>query len=127
MSKLGCKCGHIITDQADNLAYKAEFVRNQDLPAYDVFLKDVSNFASSIENGTKKEWLQNYFGDNNYEKLDNYFIIQYIYAIKVVNMIGTVYLCENCGRVLIQKGNGNAFLPFSPDNSEWKDLFKGIV
>lgn len=126
MSKLGCICGHTIVDQTDNLAYKADFIRNQDLDKIDKRTDDIASFIDAVKNGKRDEWLATYFGSDTYKTISDSSIVFDILSRHTLNYESTIYQCEKCGRVKIQLGDTNNFLSFSPDEKNWQDLFKGL-
>lgn len=125
MSKINCLCGHVIVDQTDNLAYKAIFVRHQDLEQIDNWTKDIANFIISVKIGKRKEWLNEYFNSDIYDNISDESVVFDIMAKNTFNYESIIYQCEKCGRVLIQKGNQNEYLSFYPEDDNWVDLFKG--
>lgn len=126
MSKLECICGNIIIDQSDFLAYKAEFVRHQDLDIIDKRVDDVSSFVNAITTGNRNNWLNEYFGSNIYETISDSNIISDIITRNTLDYESIIYQCQICGRIKVQIGKTNKFLSFIPENNEWQDLLKGL-
>lgn len=127
MAKLGCICGHTIVDQTDNIKYKASFIRDQDIDTIDnLQAKDINDFITAIINNERDNWLKDYFCTDAYKNYPNSFIIQDIMVKHSLKYESDIFLCEDCGRIKIQKGIENKFISFTPENSEWKDIFKGL-
>lgn len=126
MSKLGCICGHIIVDQTDNISYKAQFIRNQDLDAKDNQVEDINNFINAIKSGERNKWLKNYFEVEIYENLPDSTVIGDIISKYNLKYENDIFLCEKCGRIKIQKGDENKFISFLPEDNKWIDIFKGL-
>lgn len=63
MSKLVCRCGHIIVDQTDDLPYKAALLREQH---EEVFFSDASLLADELlaaaSAGSVDELLERHYG-----------------------------------------------------------------
>lgn len=126
MSKLGCACGHTISDQTDNIIYKAHFKRDQDQKIYSDQIEDIVSYIDSVRKGTEKEWIKNRFGEDASTDMKDIHAVCNILVNPSVEYESRMYLCEECGRVLIQKGVENRFLSFTPETEEWEDLFKGV-
>jgi hypothetical protein len=126
MAKIRCTCGHSIVDQTGNLPYKAYFFRDSDKDSYYDFTDEVGSFIESIKNNTRDEWITSYF-PNAYPKDEpDAFVIADIITFKQRKFISDMYQCENCGRVLIQKGNQNIFPVFKPEDDHSEALFESI-
>ncbi len=126
MSKLGCICGHTIVDQTIDIAYKANFIRDQDFDTIANWTTDVENFINAVKNGRRDQWLNEYFGSDVYKTISDSSVVFDISSRHTLDYKSTIYLCEKCGRIKIQIGNSNKFLSFSPEDKEWPDLFKGL-
>lgn len=127
MAKLGCICGHTIVDQTNNISYKASFIRDQDFDTIDnLQADDINDFINAIINNGRDKWLKDYFRTDAYKNFPNSVVIQDIMCRHSIEYESEMFLCENCGRIKIQKGSENRFISFTPENSEWKDILKGI-
>ena len=125
MSKLGCKCGHVIVDQADNLEYKGYI-----LP--DTYVDDVSeNLTSNIDslleaikNGKRLEWMKEHFTVPPYptDLKESYMIHD---SLNMIDKTQVIFECENCGRIAIQIGQTSKFKFYSPDTDDRKGILKG--
>jgi hypothetical protein len=127
MAKLGCICGHTIVDQTDNISYKASFIRDQDIDTIDnLQADDINDFINAIINNERDKWLKNYFCTDAYKNLKNSVIIQDIMSRHSLKYESEIFLCEECGRIKIQKGTENKFISFSAEDNQWIDIFKGL-
>ncbi len=126
MSKIRCKCGHSIVDQSNNLPYKAYFFRDSEDESYYDYIDEISGFIESIKNNTRDEWITNYFPGAYPLDEPDALVIADIITSKQRKFISEMYQCENCGRLLIQKGNENLFPVFKPEDENSKGLFNSI-
>lgn len=127
MAKLGCICGHTIVDQTNNLSYKASFIRDQDIDTIDnLQANDINDFINAIINNERDKWLKDYFCMDVYKNYPNSVVIQDIMSRHSIKYESEMFLCENCGRIKIEKGSENRLISFIPENSEWKDILKGL-
>jgi hypothetical protein len=122
MSKLICNCGHIIVDQTDNLPYKAYCFRDEDMDKYYERFDLVEEFINAIKKGEREAYIHKIFGEEYPTNLKDSSIIHDI----LWRLESIMYQCDNCGRVLIQKGDLNAYFSFLPEDEDAKDIFKGI-
>jgi hypothetical protein len=126
MSKIACTCGNIISDNSDNLGYKAHFIRNQDLNAADQQTLDISAFIDSIKNGTRNQWIDSYFDSTTHKLLSDKEIVFFITINYMLKYNSDMFLCDECGRVIIQKGMENKYIGFTPEDNQWPFLFNGL-
>src|SRR5687767_2712777 len=107
MASLQCRCGQVIVDRTDNLAYKGRIVRDQDQDQFlDQVSHDIASFVTALVDGTEHAWLVNHFQFTEaypsetsteaviHDLLAGAFILRYSL---------TTYQCEQCGRVWIQE------------------------
>jgi hypothetical protein len=126
MSKIRCTCGHSIVDQTDNLPYKAYFFRDSDHDSYYDYTDEIGSFIESIKNNKREEWITNYFPGPYPTDEPDAFVIADIITFKQRKFISEMYQCENCGRVLIQKGSENIFPVFKPEDEHYEALLDSI-
>jgi predicted RNA-binding Zn-ribbon protein involved in translation (DUF1610 family) len=122
MSKIPCKCGHIIVDQTDSLPYKAGYMRDEEIESYYKRFDAVEDFLNAIKKGERDLWIYHYFGERYSTDLKDSSIIHDI----LWREESTMYQCDNCGRVIIQHYNSNKFYSFYPDDEDSKGIFKGV-
>jgi hypothetical protein len=126
MSKLGCICGHVIADITDRISYKAHFIRDQDLDIMGNQDEDINGFLNAIKNDKRDKWLEKYFDSEMYQNLSDSAVISNIILKYNLKYESEMFLCEKCGRILIQKRNENKFISFLPEDNQWVDIFKGL-
>lgn len=124
MSKLKCRCGHIIVDQTDNLTYKADILPDQ---SFDRFLDSIDliikEFLNAEKNNDRQEWIKRNFNADYPDNLNDSQMLGDLVTNRYTNLFKKIYQCENCGRLFIQERNGeNKFISFHPDKSDWKDI-----
>lgn len=125
MSKLGCVCGHIITDQTDNISYKANFLRDQDFDEYaGKYTDDIASFINAVKDGRRDEWVKKYFSETYPTNISDSSIVFDIVSRQNMIFEGDLYQCEKCGRIKIQVQDKNLYASFSPDDDRYKDIFK---
>jgi len=125
MSKLGCVCGHVITDQTDNIPYKAKFIRDQDFGEYsDKYTDDISSFIEAVKDGRRNEWVKNYFSETYPTSISDSSIVFDIISVQDRIFEGDVYQCENCGRIKVQIQDKNLYASFVPEDDNYKEIFK---
>jgi hypothetical protein len=127
MSKLGCVCGHTITDQTDNIPYKAKFIRDQDFDEYsDKYTEDVASFIDAVKEGKRDEWIKMYFSETYPMNINNSSVVFDIVSVQRSRFEGELFQCETCGRVKIQVRDENLFASFTPEDDRYKDIFKNF-
>ena len=124
MSKLRCHCGHTIADQTDNISYKASFRRDKDDESFFAVAGDIAAFVKAIEIGERDEWIKKYFTDE-YLGINpsNFVVIQDIISKWDFDHRRTMYQCEKCGRVAIQKNDSNIFAFFKQEDKVSNGIF----
>ena len=114
MSKVGCKCGHVIVDQTDSLPYKASFLRDQEEDAFwDELRREIAPLVAAAESGDKAAIAKAYgalapwvsAADTLEDRISS------IHASRKT----TVYECQRCGRLLLEKAIGGRFVSYAPE------------
>jgi len=125
MSKLKCECGRIIIDQDDdNLVNKAYFIRDQNKEQLLQSTYVIADFIRSIQDNRRNFWLKKYFNTDTYSTLSDEDVVADIILKFQTKYESIIYMCENCGRLKVQKGNKNVFITFLPENNDWLNIFK---
>lgn len=122
MSKLRCRCGHIIRDQTDNLPYKAFFVPDEDADVdMDAVVTQLAQFMAARERGDQGSFIREHLG-GAWPDDENPETILYILLTGVIMRSGRlIYECESCGRLWIQKHaeyDKNIFASYLPESDE---------
>ena len=101
--KFQCECGHIIRDQTDYLPYKAKFIPDEDEGAdFEAVIKNLAAFITAREAGKQYEFLRIHFGEDYPKGLTTEDIISDLLTRRD-RSARSIYECEICGRVFIQK------------------------
>lgn len=108
MSKIACKCGHIIVDQTDALPYKGYCIKDTHIEELYEVLGYIDNLIDAIKTNKRAQWIVQHFGDEAYAfKLSDSSLIHDLWLRKV--KISTIYNCEKCERLLVEQGEENRF------------------
>ncbi|EJM82137.1 hypothetical protein [Pseudomonas sp. GM60] len=118
ISKLGCKCGHVITDQTDSLPYKASLLRDEvENEFWDEVHCELKPLVEAAESGDKAA-IAEAFGKfapwiSATDELQG--PISSIYN----HRMSTAYECQNCGRLWVQKDASDKFVSYVPEEEAY--------
>jgi hypothetical protein len=118
MSKLGCTCGHVITDQTDGLPYKASLLRDEvESEFWDEVHRELKPLVEAAESGDKAA-IADAFGEfspwfSAADKLQDRISSLYI------RRMSSAYECQNCGRLWVQKDNSERFVSYVPEEGAY--------
>ena len=117
MSKMRCKCGHIISHVVCPCPTEANVIGHK---AYEVidrgFTKEVSDFLTSVRNGNRSQWIVERFGDVYPKEITDSEVISDLLSCHYTMHSLRLSECETCGRIWIQEGTEeNAYRSFVPD------------
>ncbi len=117
MSKLGCTCGHVIRDQTDRLPYKARFLRDFDDEAvFDAIERECEALVAAVAAGDREAWLRRHYNEAYPRDLPHGAVFHDFVSILLVEYLDTVYECEACGRLWVQRpGTDNEFAAYVPE------------
>ncbi len=117
MSKLRCLCGYIISDQTEDLPYKAEYFADEDYEgSYGAFIHFIAEFIQMEQQGARNAFLATYFGEKYPQDLTVSDIVSDALTGIRVAFGHTIYECENCGRLWLQRIPGkNSYVPYMPE------------
>lgn len=127
--KILCICDHAILDQTDDLPYKAYVIPDKLMEEFlEKPIKAYDSFKEAVRNGERKKWIDNYFGPQYPQDLPDDSIADEILGSLYANAMKTMYQCEKCGRIFIQKGESHRFTIFKPefDNEDWRNILSDI-
>ncbi|TNE80961.1 MAG: hypothetical protein EP332_05610 [Bacteroidetes bacterium] len=112
MSHFNCKCGEVISDTADNLDYKYYVLPDTKLDEVSTSFTDlIDSFVQAIERGKREEWINQHFGKGYPNGVEASGMLHDLLSSKLVNVIKEMFICQNCGRLLLEKENFQSFLP----------------
>src|SRR5262245_33561578 len=97
MSKLGCKCGHVIHDQTDHLSYKGYLLPDIYYAAFfDWLVQELQGYVAAAEAGATEQWLRDkgYTPDYVALKLNHGHALQDHIHAQFCTLKRDVYECE---------------------------------
>lgn len=118
MSKLICRCGHLILDKESPLDYKKYMLRDNLTDDFFSEIGDkVDDLIKAIKNNKKEEWIKTNFKVPPYPlDLSNSEMVYDLISKEFFKNTQVVYRCENCNRIAIQKQNSEQFKFFLPED-----------
>lgn len=124
MSKLTCRCGHVIRDQTDQLPFKASIIRDQD---EDRLLGRVGAAATELVTAAKEgridQLIEERFGTNWRPSFRD--AVEEIVTQPFIDEMSIAYECEACGRIWLNRKGTHHFHSFSSDNDRYEGLLAG--
>ena len=112
MSKLGCRCGHVISDQTDNIPYKGCILPDVHSEDFFGWIADkLQSYVKAAKAGRTDVWLLEQGFRQEYLDLnlnDGEVLHDYI-DTRFVTLTRSMYECEACGRVHIETSEDNHF------------------
>jgi len=118
MSKLGCRCGHVITDQTDSLPYKASLLRDEvENEFWDEVHRELKPLVESAESGDKAaiaDALGQFF--TSFSAADE---LQDRISSLYIQRMSTAYECQKCGRLWVQKQDSEKFVSYVPEEGTY--------
>lgn len=138
MSKLGCRCGHTIVDQTDNIPYKAFIRTHEDTEQpIDLLTELLAQFVEAREHGTERDVLISFFKSHwRMQEAGAASWAERRIANGLPDMLFSliwpfwnkhdrdIYECESCGRLWVQV-EGNHFAPYLPE-TETRSLLRSL-
>lgn len=118
MSKLGCKCGHVITDQTDSLPYKASLLRDEvENEFWDEVHRELKPLVESAESGDKAA-IADALGQfsPSFSAADK---LQDRISSLYIQRRSTAYECQICGRLWVQKQDSEKFVSYVPEEGKY--------
>lgn len=117
MSKIQCKCGHLISNVVHPCPTEAHLIGTVAYEKFErKFVSDVGRFLDAIRNGRRSEWLSERFGDTCPRDLTDSEVISDLLTANQQEHALSVAECEQCGRLWVQSGVGNnQYRSFAPD------------
>jgi hypothetical protein len=123
MSKIACKCGHIIVDAPDAFPSKGRFQRAQDVEAYRERFKLVDDFLDAIKKGERETWIYHTYGERYpLDKKDILVIKDILWQTD-----NTLFQCDKCGRILMKDFIQDKYYSFYPEEDDSRDVLKPLV
>ena len=119
MGKLGCRCGKVISDHTNGLAYKASLLKDSLSDSFwDRLIEDVQSYVCAVEKGHTSDWLLHRgFGENYVDlQLPHGHILHDLIHATYLDLKRDMFECPNCGRILIEGNKNNQFNSYYPDS-----------
>jgi hypothetical protein len=126
LSKLLCICGHVIHDQTDFLPYKGRILKDYDQEAVSAGItRECEALADAVATGDREAWLRRHFLEGYPRELSDSSVFHDFLLGLCVEYLVTVYECEQCGRLWVQKGvSDSQFIPFVPESGRWERVLR---
>lgn len=125
MSKLGCKCGHVISNFAYPSSTEGTISRQQDEQALDSASEHAADFCAAVAAGRRDEWIKNYFPSPYPASTSDSGVLYDIIQSRLQPMQLSVCECSNCGRLWVQETPGqNRYISFTPDVQGYHAVLK---
>jgi hypothetical protein len=124
MSKLKCNCGHVIADQANNLSFRADYLpdRSSEDFSHDI-IEIIKSFNQAKDSGQKENWINENFTVPPYPTdLPDHEMVWDLIHNSFIEKTRTIYQCESCGRIWIQRGLTDNFISFKPETKDWQGI-----
>ncbi|WP_339471122.1 hypothetical protein [Pseudomonas sp. EL_65y_Pfl1_R83] len=123
MSKLGCKCGHVITDQTDSLPYKASLLRDEvENEFWEEVHGELKSFVAAAESGDKVAIAEK-FGELT-PLLSATDELQGRISSIYIHRMSTAYECQNCGRLWVQRDASERFVYYVPEKGAYAAILE---
>jgi hypothetical protein len=122
MSRLGCRCGHIIRDQTNSLPYKGSVLPDV---RHDLFFNWVSHetqsYVAAALGGSADQWLldKGYTPDYVALKLNHGEVLHDHIHTHYLDLKRDIYECEACGRIHMETMSDNNFVSYMPDSGKF--------
>jgi hypothetical protein len=126
MSKLGCICGHSISDGTDQLPYKATFFRDFDHVAiFDRLAQEIKELVDAVVAGDRASWeRRHYLGDWSRNESHGELLCDFVCTL-MLKYGADMFECESCGRLWVQRpGTDNEFAELLPAEGKCMHLLK---
>jgi hypothetical protein len=126
MSKLKCHCGHTISDVSNNRPYKADFLPDENREDFlNDIVKIIKSFNDAKESGQRDNWIKENFTVPPYPTdLPDQEMIWDLIHNSFIEKTGTMFQCDSCGRILIQRGQTDNFTSFKPETKDFKEMLR---
>ena len=104
MGSFTCHCGYIIRDTVCPCPPSGTLMWEPEHDALgETALKDVESFLNALRDGTRDEWVRNYFLTGYPLDVSDAMVIDDIYSRASDNKGKSVYQCPECERLYLQK------------------------
>lgn len=123
MSKMSCRCGHVISDTLIPCPTEGWLLRDQDQDLY--YDGASADFFRALGAGRRAEWLAEFFGPQYPVNGSDESVLNDILCCRKRSLFLSVAECERCGRLWVQREPGiNSYLSFAPDEPGYVALLR---
>ena len=107
MAKFKCECGHVISDQRDDLPYKGEVIRNKHWEEfYGNISRTVADFMAACSTGQRAQWIMSFYSapaDSPVVEMDDESVVSDILTYTAVGCCLAIFQCEKCARLYVSR------------------------
>ncbi|POA57373.1 MULTISPECIES: hypothetical protein [Pseudomonas] len=120
MSKLACRCGHVIVDQTDDLPYKAAILPNgQEQEFFTGAAQLANDLLVAASAGKVDELLDREYAKGPWRPRPTEYFEDRLSSVYLA-CTSTAYECSRCGRLWLQKPGLEDFVSFAPDSGHYE-------
>jgi hypothetical protein len=130
MSKLACRCGHIISDTTDGLPYRADFLPNvHEENFFEGLSGAAQSFVAAIAEDDRESWLRRQGFTKAYPRdLPVAEVFSDVVSSLWRKYSRTCYECTACGRLYVQeRAQSNAFTSFAPESGTYEGVLQSTI
>lgn len=126
MSKMQCKCGHIIRDQTDSLSYKASILKDElHERFFDWAAVELETYLQAALLGNVHDWLEERGYNDGYIALmlsHGNVLHDHLHS-RYASLSRDMYECQQCGRLHVECIENDHFFSYAPD----AELVHGVL
>ena len=118
---LKCPCGHETAENEPHSHRLGHIVRDQDMvTCFETPAAEVADFLRAIQEGRRQVWVEEFYGKVGFDLQDGN-IIQDILTRRHAQTLLTIFQCEECGRISIERSPSTfSFRSFEPESRDWR-------
>jgi len=121
MSKLACKCGHVISDTTDNIPRKGHVLPDVRYETFFVWLtEETQSYVEAVQAGCVEQWFvaRGYAQDYIDLKLSHGDVLHDHIHAQFCRFTRNMYECAACGRIHMETREDHHFWSYAPDNGK---------
>ena len=125
MSKMRCRCGHIISNNVCPSPTEAWLMSDRNGDAFAVrFAEVIEPFLAALRGGRREEWVAGRYGADPPLAISDASVLWDLLGDAQWDHQLSVAECEGCGRLWLQRGVGrNEYRSFVPDEGGYERHF----
>ena len=127
MSKLGCRCGNIISDTVYPCPTEGDLTGQQDNERLqDESIKAVGSFVAALLGGRREEWIRTFFLSGYPQDISDESVISDILSTFDMRYRKSIAECDRCGRLWVQmRAGANEYRSYVPDEGGYAEVLRG--